>query len=180
MTPIFLLAGPPAVGKSSTGRALAARFPKSIFIPVDDVRTMVQSGVVHPGDDWSPALIEQLALARTCVSQMAAAYHRAGFAVVIDDFWDPHSQLSEYRELLRGHDTIGVLLYPTEDTALARSRHRAGPGAADDYIAGGIRAVYAHLQTAVDDLAQHGWLVLDTTTLSVAQTVEAILRWHDR
>jgi tRNA A37 N6-isopentenylltransferase MiaA len=35
---MFLIAGPPAVGKSSTSRALAARFPRCLYIPVDDIR----------------------------------------------------------------------------------------------------------------------------------------------
>ena len=46
--PVFVIVGPPAVGKSTTSKALAARFPKSLHIPVDDVRTMVVSGLVLP------------------------------------------------------------------------------------------------------------------------------------
>ena len=52
MTPIFLITGAPAVGKTTTGRALASRFAKSLHIPVDDVRRMVVSGVRHPGSAW--------------------------------------------------------------------------------------------------------------------------------
>jgi chloramphenicol 3-O-phosphotransferase len=86
MTHIFLLVGAPAVGKSSTARALATHFQKSIHISVDSLRDMVVAGLVHPSHNWSQALIEQLRLARTSASQMALAYTKADFVVVIDDF----------------------------------------------------------------------------------------------
>ena len=171
----FLLVGAPAVGKSSTGRALAAQFPKSIYIPVDDVRTMVASGLIHPSDDWSQGLIEQLAAARESVTQMAIIYNKAGFVVVIDDFWDPHSQLAEYERLFHGLPVDRILLYPSQDAALHRNLMRSGPGAASDYIADGIRSVYEHLATVVADLEQQGWLALDTTALSVEETIACIL-----
>ncbi|HRL14538.1 MAG TPA: hypothetical protein PKX07_21830, partial [Aggregatilineales bacterium] len=90
MNPIYVVVGPPAVGKSTTSRALAARFPKSIHIPVDDLRNMVVSGLMLPGAVWSDGLAQQITLARTSAASMALAYHTAGFAVVIDDFWDPN------------------------------------------------------------------------------------------
>lgn len=83
MNPMFLLVGPPAVGKSTTSRALAARFPKSLHIPVDDLRNMVVSGIALPGADWSDDLAQQVTLARTSVVHMALTYHNAGFVVVI-------------------------------------------------------------------------------------------------
>jgi len=95
MNPIFWVVGPPAVGKSTTSRALPARFPKSLHIPVDDIRNMVVSGIELPGAVWSDDLTQQVTLARTSVIQMALSYHRAGFVVVIDDFWDPNHR-SDY------------------------------------------------------------------------------------
>ena len=174
-TPIFLIVGAPAVGKSSTAHALAARFPKSIHIPVDDVRDMVVSGLIHPSDEWGQGLIEQLTTARASVSQMAITYNRASFVVVIDDFWDPNSQLSEYKRLFAERHVHRVLLYPSQNAALARNLGRSGTGEASEYIAGGIQLVYAHLEMVVDDLEQRGWFVLDTTDRSVEETVAAIL-----
>lgn len=173
--PIFLIVGAPAVGKSSTAHALAARFLKSIHIPVDEMRDMVVSGLTHPSDNWGESLIEQLAAARESVSQMAVTYNRAGFVVVIDDFWDPNSQLSEYRRLFDERHVYRVLLFPSQSTALARNLGRSGAGEASDYIAGGIQFVYAHLAMVIADLEQHGWFVLDTTDRNVEETVTAIL-----
>lgn len=175
MALIFMLAGGPAVGKSTTAAALAARFPKSVHIPVDVVRDMVVSGQALPGADWSQELIEQLVVARECVTFMALAYQKAGFTVVIDDFWDPNSGLAEYRTLFSHPQTRKVLLYPSRDAARARNRRRSGPDAAADYIDDGIRLVYEHLDAVASDLAAQGWWVLDTTALGVAEVVQEIL-----
>jgi predicted kinase len=175
MTPIFLLTGGPAVGKSTTAAALAARFSKSIHIPVDAVRDMVVSGQALPGAEWSQELVEQLIVARECVTFMALAYHKAGFAVVIDDFWDPNSGLAEYTALASHPQTNRILLYPSRDAARARNRVRSGPGGAADYIDDGIRLVYEHLDTVVDDLTAQGWWVLDTTEQGVEDVVQEIL-----
>ena len=94
MQPLFLLIGPPAVGKSTTSKALAAKFGRSIHIPVDDIRDMVVSGLVLPSLEWNQDLVQQITLARESVIQMGLNYQRAGFAVVVDDFLDPN-QLQE-------------------------------------------------------------------------------------
>jgi hypothetical protein len=99
MNSVFLLVGAPAVGKRPAAHALALRLPRSVHIPVDTLRDMVVSGIVHPDDDWDAALIEQLKIARKTATQMAIDYSRAGFDVVIDDFWDPNSRLAEYEGL---------------------------------------------------------------------------------
>jgi predicted kinase len=175
MTPIFLLAGGPSVGKSTTAAALAARFPKSVHIPVDTVRDMVVSGQALPGADWSQELVEQLVVARECVVTMALAYHKAGFVVVIDDFWDPNSGLAEYTALASHPETNRILLYPSRDAARARNRQRSGSGAAVHYIDDGIRLVYENLDAVVGDLEAQGWCVLDTTELGVEDVVQEIL-----
>jgi AAA domain len=175
MNPIFLVVGPPAVGKSTTSRALAARFPKSLYIPVDDLRNMVVSGIALPGAVWSDDLTQQVALARTSVVYMALAYHRAGFVVVIDDFWDPNHR-SDYRDLLDHPDLHKVVLYPGQGEAHRRNLQRSGEGPARAYIDEGVRLVYQQLNAAMPQLAQEGWIVVDTTALSVEATVTTILQ----
>jgi predicted kinase len=174
MNPIFVVVGPPAVGKSTTSRALAARFPKSIHIPVDDLRHMVVSGVVLPSPVWSDALTQQISLARASVLHMALAYHHAGFAVVIDDFLDPHDPAA-YHVLRRHPHAHKIVLYPAQQTAHQRNLQRAGVSAEHAYIDDGIGVIYQHLHGVVDQLAQDGWRVVDTTHLSVEATVSTIL-----
>lgn len=173
MNPIFLVVGPPAVGKSTTSRALAARFPKSLHIPVDAVREMVVSGLALPSAEWSDALIEQLRLARTSAAQMALNYQQAGFAVVIDDFWDTNLP-SDY-QALDSDAAQRILLIPAQTEAHERNRTRSGDSPARGYIDEGIRIVYQQLNGVIPHLAQSGWLVLDTTTLGVDAVVETII-----
>lgn len=175
MNPIYLVAGPPAVGKSTTSRALAARFPKSLHIPVDDIRNMVVSGIELPGPIWSDELAQQVALARTSVIQMAINYHYAGFVVVIDDFWDT-DHLLDYQTLFSYPDLHRIVLYPGQGAAHQRNFWRSGVNSASAYIDEGIRTVYQQLNAVVSQLEQEGWIIVDTTSLSVEQTVTTILQ----
>jgi predicted kinase len=172
MQPIFLIVGGPGVGKSTTSRALAATFPKGIHIPVDDLRAMVVSGCQLPGPDWSEELVRQVRLAREAAIRMALAYADEGFAVVLDDFWDPLG-LAEYRAFLERPSIHRVVLYPTPEEARRRNRERSG----DDggaYIDEAIPIAYGILAPVIRRLPDEGWLVLDTTSLDVASAVMAI------
>jgi hypothetical protein len=174
MHPIYLVVGPPAVGKSTTSRALAARFPRSLHIPVDDFRNMVVSGIVLPGAVWSAELAQQITLARASALHMAFAYHNAGFAVVIDDFWDV-DHLSDYQTLFEYPNHHRIVLVPGQAAAHQRNQQRSGESPGRDYIDEGIRSVYQQLNGAIPWLGQEGWVVVDTTTLSVEETVTTIL-----
>lgn len=177
MPHIFLLVGAPAVGKSTTAHALAAHFQKSIHIPVDDIRDMVVSGLLLPGPKWSEGLVEQVALARASVTQMARNYSMAGFAVVIDDFWDANSQLREYDHLLPEANFHKVLLLPSQQAAEERNLKRSGDG--NPYIAEGIRMVYEQLRNDFPNGERSGWMVVDTTDKTVEATVVHILTLMD-
>lgn len=175
MNPIFLVVGPPAVGKSTTSRALAARFPRSLHIPVDDLRTMVVSGIALPGAVWSDELVQQVALARSSATQMACAYHDAGFVVVMDDFWDA-DHLSDYQVLFEHAGLRRIVLYPGQAAAHQRNLQRSGEGPGRDYIDEGIQQVYQQLNLAAPRLSEAGWVVVDTTALSIEDTVTTILQ----
>lgn len=177
--PIFLIVGGPAVGKSTTSRTLAARFPRSVHIPVDDLRMMVVAGLAQPGAVWGEALVEQLRLARENAANMALRYREAGFAVVIDDFWDPFSHLSEYLPLFREPAVIKVLLYPSQETAHARNRARADSDSTQAYLDEGIRLTYDSLRSALPELETAGWLVVDKSEEGVEGAVNRILKQQD-
>lgn len=176
--PIFLVVGPPAVGKSTTARALAARFPRSIHIPVDDLRMMVVSGLALPAAEWSDELAQQVTLARVAASHMALSYATAGFPVVIDDFWDPNSD-ADYRALRAYSRLHRIVLYPAQEIAHRRNQTRAA-AVTRAYIDEGIRIVYEQLRGVLPQLQDDGWLVVDTAAIDVADTVTEILRRADR
>lgn len=173
--PIFMLVGPPAVGKSTTSRALAAHFPKGVHIPVDDLREMVVSGKLLPGAEWSSELAQQISLARASAAHMALRYHAAGFAVVIDDFWDAN-HAADYSALLAHPRAHKIILYPEQSEAHLRNLQRAGESAGRAYIDEGIRIVYRQLAAELPTLAQSGWLVVDSTALDIAGVVSAVLQ----
>ncbi|MBN1372786.1 MAG: AAA family ATPase [Anaerolineaceae bacterium] len=175
MKPIFLIVGPPAVGKSTTSRALAACFSKSIHMPVDDLRMMVVSGLLLPGPVWSDELAQQIALARQSAAEAALIYHRTGFGVVIDDFWDAE-HLNDYQALLGHPHFHKVVLYPRQEAAHQRNRQRAEGSPELAYIDEGIEIVYRQLNASAARLAEDGWVVVDTSALSVDETVAAILQ----
>ncbi len=174
MPSIFVIVGPPAVGKSTTARALAGRFPLGLHIPVDDLRMMVVSGLALPAAEWAEDLALQIALARDTTSHMAGAYHAAGFAVVIDDFWDDNLA-ADYAGLMAHPALRRVVLLPDQAEAHRRNLKRSGDSQARAYIDQGIRDVYRQLGEIVADLAGQGWLVVDTTGLNVERTVDVIL-----
>ena len=106
---------------------------------------------------------------------MALAYHGAGFVVVIDDFLDPDHR-SDYEALLAHPDLHKIVLFPDQEAAHRRNLQRSGETPARAYIDEGVRTVYRHFSASVPQIAQEWWLVVDTTTLSVEDTVAEILQ----
>lgn len=170
-SPIYLIVGSTSAGKSTAARALAASFERGVHVPVDDLRHMVVAGLALPAPGWGDELVRQISLARSTAIRMAVDYAAAGFAVAIDDFFDPLG-LREYRELLTRPGAYGIVLYPSE--AEVRRRNAARVGIPDPTAEMAIGHAYGFMPPLLDGLAADGWLILDTTTLDVAGTVEAI------
>ncbi len=175
MLPIFLIVGPPAVGKSCASRSLAACFTRSLHIPVDDLRMMVVSGLQLPSAVWNEDLAQQVSLARGGAVHLALNYQSSGFAVIIDDFWDA-AYTTDYRELLKHPALHRVILLPEQAEAHRRNLHRSGDNPVRAYIDEGIQIVYNQLNPVLPQLAQQGWVVVDSTKLSIEETVTTILQ----
>ncbi len=173
---ILLVVGSPASGKSTVSRTIAERSTKGMHIPVDDVRTMVQGGIIHPGPNWTPELIQQLKLARETATDMALRYREAGFLVVVDDFWDPFSQLQEYITLIKKPNVLPIILKPALSVVLARNHTRQPPSAFRDHMDDGIRMVYGDLNKQEATLRSQGWLILDTSNDTIEVSVAQILK----
>ena len=172
---ILLVVGSPASGKSTVSRAVAERSPKGIHIPVDDLRSMVQGGLINPGPNWAPELIQQLKLARQTAIDMALRYREAGFLVTIDDFWDPFSQLQEYTTLINRPNVLPLILKPAISVALARNHARRLPSELRDELDDGIRLVYADMDKQETALRAQGWLIFDTSNDTTEASVARIL-----
>jgi hypothetical protein len=105
---------------------------------------------------------------------MALIYQRIGFAVIIDDFFDPFTQLGEYDDLCGRADLHRCLVMPERETAIARNRNRGGD---PDFVASlefGINHVYDNIEPMVTSLADEGWTIIDNTRLTVDETVAKV------
>ena len=176
MNHILLIVGSPASGKSSTAREIAKRSAKGVHIPVDDLRTMVHGGVIHPGvPGWPSELVQQLELARQTAIDMALRYCEAEFLVAIDDFWDVYSHLQEYAPLLKSAKVTQVILKPSVSATIARNHARQAPSTFRNEFDDAIRFIIAEIDKHETALIEQGWHILDTSDDTLEESVARIL-----
>lgn len=176
MDQLLLIIGPPAAGKSTTAKEIAKRSAKGVHIPVDELRTMVHGGVIHPGvPGWPPELVQQLKLARQTAIDMALRYCEADFLVAIDDFWDPYSHLQEYAALLNSARVTQVILRPSVSATIARNHARLAPSTFRNAFDEAIKFSLAALDRHETALKEQGWHILDTSNDTIEDSVARIL-----
>lgn len=119
--PIFFITGTPGVGKSTTAKHLAARFPKAFRIDLDYFRQYVVSGLRQPTQGYDEECHQQFCLAHIAAGQCAKTYSDAGFAVVIE-----HCSFPDTIELFRKEagEIVAVCLACDLDQNLARNLMR--------------------------------------------------------
>jgi len=96
---VLVLTGPPAVGKSTTARAVAAGLKRCAVVDVDDVRQLVVSGGAAPWDGEEGLHQQRLGVRNACA--LARNVTAAGIEVVIADVLTPETS-ALYREMLPG------------------------------------------------------------------------------
>jgi predicted kinase len=168
---IWLISGAPGAGKSTVSAALCRRFPLAVHIPVDDIRDWVRSGFANPVE-WTAETTRQFVLARRGAARIAADYSDSGFVAVLDDIVR-ESQLEQYTDYLGETELQKVLLNPSLETVLARN---AAPGR-KPFDAGILEAACRGLHPLLleENTAERGWIVVDSTTLDIEQTIDAIV-----
>lgn len=173
--PIIILTGTPAAGKTTVAKALLQQFAYGVHIPVDWVRGLVVSGLSNPIGSWDAETERQFRLARDSAAQIAKTYAAGGFAVVVDDVIFPDAVAHHYGDVLAEFEVYRVLLRPAVETAVSRNTTRT-IDVDNAQLAKIIRPIYEHFATFdLEQMQQEGWIILDTTTLSVEETVSAII-----
>jgi predicted kinase len=170
--PIILITGASASGKSTVAQALAERLPKAVHLRGDAFRKMIVSGRAAAGPNLSQAFLEQLRLRYQIACDAAERYAAAGFQVIYQDvILGP--LLEEVVRRLRPHGLAVIVLDPKVDVVAAREAARSKSAYRDGMspaaMVDGMRRTTPRLG-----------LWLDTSTMSVEETVDAISKGLDQ
>lgn len=162
---VIIISGPPGAGKSSVSCTLAEKFPKSAYIPVDDVKNMIIGGNVAP---WAEKGPEQFKLVEKNFLSLARNFLDEGFVVILDYVFSDE-QVKKYDQMLG--DVHGFLLLPSIETLKQRDFER-------------VKDTGSIMQKRIDVLhpefanAEHNTLkVIDSTNQTLEETVEEIFNY---
>lgn len=163
---LVLITGIMAAGKSTIAQHLAERFSRSVHLRGDVFRRMIISGQAEMTLDLSAEAVAQLQLRYKIAATTAAMYLEAGFDVVYQDIIlgsDLHRVVSS----LQQHELYVVVLCPQPEVVAVREegRNKTGYGAME------VAPFDDALRTQTPRLG----LWLDTSTLTVSETVDRIL-----
>ena len=169
---MFLISGTPGSGKTSVAGALLRHFPLGLHLPLDDFREFVVSGRASVFN-WSEETDRQFALARTAAVGTATRYLEAGFAVAFDDVVFPAETERIYVEPLP--EIHKVLLLPRLEVVLKRNAERTHKPFDTATLVEIIKTLHGKFTEREQDFRAAGWLVVDSSELSLAETVARIM-----
>ena len=167
--PVVLVTGISASGKSTVAEALARRFARGVHVRGDVFRRMVVAGREEMSASPSPEAWRQLRLRYRLAAHAADEYAAAGFSVVVQDVV-VGPVLSEYVAAIRTRPLAVVVLTPSP--AVVARREAGRDKVAYRTGAATLAALDSALRTSTPRLG----LWLDTSALSVDETVDEILR----
>ena len=173
MSGVVLVTGVMAAGKSTVAQALAERLPRAAHVRGDVFRRMIVSGREEYVPGATGEASAQLQLRYRLSAATADAYAEAGFTAVVQDVV-LGEDLTAYAGLVRTRPLYVVVLAPDAATVAAREAGRTKTGYGDATWT--IPALDEALRASTPRVG----LWLDTSRLTPAQTVDAILAGRER
>jgi predicted kinase len=169
---LILITGVMAAGKSTVAQALAERLPKSVHLRGDLFRRLIVNGRAEMGFDLSAEALAQLNLRYAIATTVAEMYLAGGFTVVYQDIIIAQT-LADLVDKLRQHPLYVVVLCPAPAVVAAREAERSKQGYSNETEVVDFDRV---LRTETPRIG----LWLDTSTLTVTETVDQILAQLDQ
>lgn len=164
--PVYLISGIQAAGKSTVAQALAERLPRSAHVHGDTFRRFVVGGREEMSQEPSQEALRQLCLRHRLAAKAADAYAAEGFTAIMQD--TVLGELLQYTiDQIETRPLFVVVLTPRPDIVAAREAGR-GKHAYGTFTVG-------ELDAALWQSTPRIGLWLDTSYLTVAQTVDEIL-----
>lgn len=187
--PTLVLTGSPCAGKSTAAAALAGgedvtAGPPTALVDLDGVRVQVKSGfrmpmaVIPPPDET----LVQWQVAVDICGDMARRYAAVDYSCIVDAPgiyvdggvpWEPYTH-AVWRRALDGVDWRLVVLQPDVELVCERAVARQGRRQPPEAI---LRAIHAAMEAWRD---VEGVTVIDNTTLTVEETVAALVAVRNR
>jgi energy-coupling factor transporter ATP-binding protein EcfA2 len=163
---VVVLTGPPGAGKSTVAGLLSDELTPSVHLHSDDFWACIRRGGVAP---YLPEARRQNEVVMSVLVACAFGYAAGGYQVVVDGIVGPwFVGLFGDEAAARKITTQYVVLRPDRDTTLARAVGR-GAGALTD------PTPVLHMYGQFGDLGTFDGHVLDSSRMSPAQTVRAVL-----
>ncbi len=172
--PVFLISGTPGSGKTSVAGALLQHFPLGLHLPLDDFREFVVSGRASVFN-WSEETTRQFALARTTAVAVATRYAETGVAVALDDVVFPAEAEALFVKPLFAFEIHKVLLLPKLEVVLKRNAERTTKRFETAALIETIKTLHKTFTEREPDFRAAGWLVIDSSGLTLTETVAHIL-----
>lgn len=168
---VHLVTGIQAAGKSTVAQALAERLPgRTAHVHGDQFRRWIVGGRAEMTPDAGPEAVRQLRLRHLLTARTCDTYADAGFTVVAQDVV-LGDELAHLVAAIRTRPLHVVVLAPRPDAVAAREAQR-GKRAYGPWT---VAALDHALRAETPRLG----LWLDTSELSVPETVDEILRRTD-
>ena len=165
---IIVITGIMASGKSTVAQALAERLPISVHLRGDIFRRMIVNGEAAITPLLSAEATAQLRLRYQLAAQVAHSYCQAGFTVIYQDIIIGPVLEEVLSWLGNAYPVYLVVLCPSPEIVAAREAGRDKTGYRDGWTP-------ALLNRDLRQATPHLGLWLDTSALSVEETVAAIL-----